>query len=61
MTFLPTLPSDNQNSERESSLIPQMVYTYLSGSTFLANVKPPNNQSFKVKSEFLSREYVSNS
>ena len=60
MALLPTLPSGNENSERTSNLIPQPVYTYLSGSAFLANVTPPNEQSFKVKSEFKSCEHVSN-
>ena len=35
--------------------------TYLSGSAFLANLTPSNKQSFKVKSEFKSRNHVSNS
>ena len=34
---------------------------YLPGSGFLASLKPLCNQSFKVKSEFKSRDYVSNS
>ena len=61
MTFLPMLPSGNENSERESNLIPYPVYTYLSGSAFLTNLTPPNKQSFTVKSEFKSRDHVSNS
>ena len=52
MTFLPTLPSGNENSERESIPIPVPLYTYLSGSAILANLTPPNKQSFKVKSEY---------
>ena len=61
MTFLPTRRSGNENSERESNPIPYPVYTYLSGSAFLANLTSPNKQSFKVKSELKSRDYVSNS
>ena len=34
---------------------------YLSESAFLANLTPPNKQSSKVKSEFKSRDHVSNS
>ena len=37
------------------------IYTYLSGSAFLANLIPPNKQSFKVKSEFTSRDDICNS
>ena len=48
------LPSVNDNSERESNPIPQPVYKYLSGSTFVAKLTPLNKQSFKVKSEFKS-------
>ena len=33
----------------------------LSGSAFLANLIPPNKQSFKEKLEFKSRDHVSNS
>ena len=60
MTFLPMLPSSNENSERELNPIPQPVYKYLSGSAFLAHLRPPNKQSFKVKSEFKSCHHVSN-
>ena len=38
MTFLLTLSSSNESSERESHL-----------SAFLTNLTPPNKQSFKVK------------
>ena len=55
------LPSGNENSEHESNPIPQTVYTYLSGSAFLANLAPPNKQSFKAKSEFKYIDHVSNS
>ena len=54
MTFLPTLPSGDDNSERELNPIPQSPYIYLSGSGFLANFTPPNKQSFKVKFKFKS-------
>ena len=37
MTFLPTLPSSNEHSGRESNPITQPVYMYLSGSAFLAS------------------------
>ena len=36
-------------------------YTYSSGSAFLANLTPPNKQSFKVKSEFNSFDHIPNS
>ena len=42
MTFLPTLPSDNENYNRESNPIPWPLYTYLSGSAFLATLTSPN-------------------
>ena len=51
MTFLPTLPSDNENSVHESNPIPLLLYTYLSRWVFLDNFSPPSQQSFKVKSE----------
>ena len=52
MTFLPTLPSGNENSECKWNPIPSLLYTYLSGTAFLANLTSPNKQSFKVKLEF---------
>ena len=57
------LPSGNEKFEHESNTIPipQPVYKYLSGSTFLANLKSPNKQSFNVKPEFKFRDHVSNS
>ena len=61
MTFLPTPPSGNGNSQRESNLIPQPVYTYLSESTFLSKLTPPDKESFKVNSEFKSLDHVSTS
>ena len=40
MTFQSmTLPSGNENSERESNLIPKRRHTYLSRSTFLVQSK----------------------
>ena len=61
MKFLPMLLPGHENSECKSNPIPQPVYTYLSGSAFLGNVTPLNQQSFKVKSEFKSRDHLSNS
>ena len=55
MTFLPMLPSGSKHFERESNPI---SYTYLSGSAFLTNF---TEQLFKVKSDFKSRDYISNS
>ena len=60
-TFLSTLPSGNENSERESNPISWPLYTYISGSALLASVTPANKQSFKVKSKFKSHDHVSNS
>ena len=59
MTFLPMLPSGNENSERESNPIPQPLYTYLSGPAYLTNLTPPNRK-FLVKLGFKSRDHVSN-
>ena len=61
MKFLPILPSGNEISERKSNPIPQSLYTCLSESLFLANLIPPNKQSFKLKLVFKYRDYVSNS
>ena len=60
MTFLSMLPSVNKNSEQDSNAIPQPLYTYLPGLTFLANLTPSNKHSFKVKSEFKSCDHVFN-
>ena len=55
MTFQSmTLPSGNENSERESNLIPKRWHTYLSRSTFLV-------QSIKVKTVFKSHDHASKS
>ena len=61
MTFLPALLSGNENSERKLNPIPQPAYMYLFESAFLANLTPKNKQSLKVKSEFKSRDHLSNS
>ena len=60
VTFLPTLASVNDNSEREHNPIPKSLYTGLFGSASSANLTLPNRQSFKVKSEFKSPDHVSN-
>ena len=44
--FLPTLTSGNKYSKRKSNPWPQPLYAYLSGPTFLANLTPPNKESF---------------
>ena len=54
MTFLPTLPSSNENYEQESNPISKPLHTYWSGAAFLG-------QSFKVKTVFKSRDHGSNS
>ena len=59
MISLPTLPSGNENSECEWNPVPKSLY--LSRSAFLANLTPPNKQSFKVKSEIKSRDHITNS
>ena len=60
MTILPRLPSSNENSECELNSIQQLLYMYLSGYAFLAHLTPSNKQTFQVKSEFKSRDHVSN-
>ena len=60
MTFLPKLPSGNEFSERKSNPIPQPLYTHLTESALLANLKPPNKQFFKVKSKFKCHNHASN-
>ena len=60
ITFLPTLPSGNGNSECKSNPILQPLNTDLSGSAFLGNLTPPIKQSFKVKSESKSRDHAPN-
>ena len=56
MTFLPTLLSGNENSERKLNHN-RYIGVYLDQYFF----SPPNKQSFKVKSEFKYRDHVSNS
>ena len=55
------LLSGNENSERESNPIPEPVYMYLSQLTLLDSFTALNEQSFRVKSVFKSRDHVSNS
>ena len=50
MTFFPTLPSVNENSERESNTMPQSLYLYLSRSAFLVSSTDPNKKLFNVNS-----------
>ena len=52
MTFLPMLPSVNENSERESNPMPYPLYLYLSESAFLVSFTDSNKQLFNVKSAF---------
>ena len=61
MTFLPTLLSGNENSERKLNPAQQPLCKYLSELAFLANLASQNKQSFKIISEFKSHDYVSNS
>ena len=61
MTFLPKQLTGNENSELEWNKIPKPQYMYLSGSAFLVNLKFPNKQSLKVKSEFSSGDHAFNS
>ena len=50
--IFPTLPSVNENSERESNLMPLPLYLYLSISAFLVTFVDPKKQLFNVKSVF---------
>ena len=54
MIFFPTLPSVNENSERESNPIPWSLYLYLSRSSFLISCPGSNKQLPNVKSVFKS-------
>ena len=54
-------PSVNKTSYRESNPITQLVYRYLPESALLANLTPPNKQSFEIKTEFKSRDHLPNS
>ena len=60
MTFLPMLPSGNDNSEGKSNPMPQPLYLYLSGSAFLVSFTAPDND-FRVKSVFNSCDHLSSS
>ena len=44
MTFLPTVPSGNENSEQESNPMLQLLYLYLSKSEFLVSFRDPIKQ-----------------
>ena len=61
MTFLPKQLTGNEDSELEWNKIAKPQYIYLSGSAFLVNLKFPNKQSLKVKSEFSSGDHAFNS
>ena len=52
MAFFRTLPSVNENYERESNPMLQSLYLYLSGSVFLVSPAYPNKKLFNVKSLF---------
>ena len=49
MTFLPILPSVNENCERESNPILHPLYLYLSGSAFLVSFTDPKKQLPNIK------------
>ena len=59
MTFLPLLPSVNENSERESNTMPYLLYLYLPGSALLVSTTDPNKQLFNGKSVLKSLEHGS--
>ena len=59
MTFSPTLPSLNENSERETNPLPQPLYLYLYRSAFLVSFTDPNKQLPNVKSVFKSLDHQS--
>ena len=52
ITFFPTLPSDNENSERESNSMSYPLYLYLSRSSILVSFTDPNKQLLNVKSVY---------
>ena len=54
ITIFPTLPFVNENSERESNPISQLLYLYLSTIAFLVSFTAPNKQLPSVKSVFKS-------
>ena len=41
-SIFPMLSSGNENCERESNSIPQLLYFYLSGAVFLVSFTDPN-------------------
>ena len=51
------LASGNENSERESNLMPYLLYLYLPRSAFLVSFTDPNEQLFNVKSVFKFLNY----
>ena len=58
-TFLPTLPSVNENFDRESNPMPYPLYLYSSVSAFVVCFTDPNKQLFSVKSVFKSLDHGS--
>ena len=52
ITFFPTLPSDNENSERKSNRMLYPLYLYLSRSAFLVSFTDPNKQLLNAKYVF---------
>ena len=51
------LSSVNENSERETNLIPLLLYLYLSGSAFLVSFTVLNKQFFNIKSALKFLKY----
>ena len=54
VTLFPMLPFVNENSERESNPMSQLLCLYLSTSAFLVSSTAPNKQLPSVKSVFKS-------
>ena len=52
MTFFPVLLPANESSEWESNPMGHLLYSYLSGPTFLVSFRDPNKQFFNVKFVF---------
>ena len=59
MIFFPMPVPVNENPERESNPMLQLLYLYLSGSEFLVSTTDPYNQLFNVKSAFKSLDLES--
>ena len=57
ITFLPTLPPGNGNSERESNSVPEPLYLHLPRSALLVGFTDPNKQLHDVKSVFKSLDH----